>query len=215
MRLVFVPTVEGAVSWIASEPGYMQRASHALADEGGVWLIEPVDGEGLRERLAPLGEVRGVIQLFRHHERDGAALAAEFGAPHIVLPFDGVPNAPFRPIPIRTGRRLAEVALWWSERAALVVSEAVGTVGYFRAGQEPVGVHPFARIAPPRMLSGIGAEVLLPGHGPPLIGPGTGEAVAAAVARARRDIPRWLLALPRSRRRSAEELDRLRRLEKE
>ena len=41
------------LGWIAAEPAFMQRASHALAHEGSVWLVDPVDGEGLEDRLAP------------------------------------------------------------------------------------------------------------------------------------------------------------------
>ena len=39
--------------------------------------------------------------------------------------------------------RWREVALWWPQRKALVVAEAVGTGRYFAVGPGPVGVHPW------------------------------------------------------------------------
>ena len=88
---------EWGVGWIAAEPAHLQRASHALAHDGGVWLIDPVNGDGLEERLARLGEVRGVLQLIDRHPRDCAALArrndagACAGAP---APGPGAANIP-------------------------------------------------------------------------------------------------------------------------
>jgi hypothetical protein len=43
------------IGWIAAERAYMRHASHALAHEGGVWLVDPVEGDGLDERLASSG----------------------------------------------------------------------------------------------------------------------------------------------------------------
>ena len=96
MKLSLTYADDDGAGWIAAEPPYMQRASHAVADDGGVWLVDPVDGEGLADILAPLGEVRGVLQLLDRHPRDCAALASRFGVPHHVTPADGVPGAPAR-----------------------------------------------------------------------------------------------------------------------
>jgi hypothetical protein len=190
------------VGWIAAEPAFMQRACHALAHDGGVWLIDPVDGDGLEERIAPLGEVRGVLQLLDRHGRDGAALARRHGVPLLETPFDRVVGAPFEPIAVLRRRRWCETALWWPERRALVVAEALGTARYFPAPGARVGVHPTLRLTPPRALAGRDAEHLLVGHGPPLHGADVAEAVRAAIERATREIPRWLAGLPRARRRT-------------
>jgi len=189
------------IGWIATEPASMQRASHALAEAGGVWLIDPVDGDGLGDRLAALGEVRGVVQLLDRHPRDCAALAARHGVPLLRTPFDRVAGAPFEPIQVLRRRRWSETALWWPRQRALIVPEALGTAPYYRAPDEPVGVHPLLRLTPPRILRGFDAERLLPGHGAPLEGPDVADRVRRAIDRSRREIPRWLAGLPGARRR--------------
>jgi hypothetical protein len=189
------------VGWIAAEPARMRRASHALADAGGVWLIDPVDGEGLDDRLAGLGEVRGVIQLLDRHPRDCATLAARHGVPLLATPFDRVPGAPFEPVPVLRRSRWSETALWWPRRRVLVVPEALGTAPYYRAPGERLGVHPLLRLTPPRVLTGFDPEFLLTGHGAPLEGPEVAAQVRRAVDRSRREIPRWLAGLPGARRR--------------
>jgi hypothetical protein len=186
------------VGWIAAEPAYMQRASHALTHGGGVWLVDPVDGEGLGEEIAALGEVRGVIQLLDRHPRDGAALAERHDVPLLRTPFDRVPGTPFEPVAVMRRRRWDETALWWPEPRVLVVAEALGTAPYFRAPGEPVGVHPMLRLTPPRALAGFAPVHLLVGHGAPLEGPDVAERVREAVAGSRSQIPRWLAGLPRA-----------------
>jgi hypothetical protein len=192
---------EWGLGWTAPEPAYLRRASHALAADGGVWLVDPVDLPGLEERLARLGPVRGVIQLLDRHTRDGAALAARHGAPLLVTPREGVPGSPFEVVTVVWRRRWREVALWWPARRVLAVAEALGTAPYFRAPGRPLGVHPMLRLTPPRALAGLDPDWLLPGHGEPLSGPATASAVREAVAGARREIPRWLAGLPRAFRR--------------
>ena len=41
----FVDEIGFAFGWIAPEPRFMQRASHAVAADGRVWLIDPVADE--------------------------------------------------------------------------------------------------------------------------------------------------------------------------
>jgi hypothetical protein len=192
------------LGWIAAEPAVMQRACHALAHDGGVWLIDPVDGDGLEERIARLGQVRGVLQLLDRHGRDGAALARRRGVPLPATPFDRVAGAPFEPIAVLRRRRWSETALWWPEQRALIVAEALGTAPYFPARGARVGVHPALRLTPPRPLAGFDPERLLVGHGPPLLAGGVAAAVRSAIECSRRQIPRWLAGLPRARRRAVE-----------
>ena len=41
--VTFCDESDGGFGWIAPEPPWMQRASHALAADGGVWLVDPTD----------------------------------------------------------------------------------------------------------------------------------------------------------------------------
>ena len=193
METRVVDESEVGFGWI--ERAKMQRASHALVADGRVWLIDPIEGAGVEERVRTLGEPAGVIQLLDRHSRDSAAFAARLGVPLHVAPA-ALAGAPFALLPILRNRWWREVALWWPERRVLVCADALGTIPFFRAGDEPVGVHPFLRLRPPRSLRGLGAEQLLVGHGEGLHGPGTATAVEDALRSARRRIPRWLAGIP-------------------
>jgi hypothetical protein len=190
------------VGWIAAEPAAQQRASHALAHEGGVWLVDPVDGDGLDELVAPLGEVRGVIQLLDRHNRDCAALALRHGVPHLATPFDRVAGAPFEPVSVVRWSGWRETAMWWPEHRALVVAEALGTSPYFPVPGETLGVHPALRLTPPRALRPYSPRHLLPGHGVPVEGDDLGDRIRTAIDRSRRDVPRWLAGVVRNLRRA-------------
>ena len=48
-------------SWMPDET--LRRTSHALADSGAVWLIDPVDVPAALERAASLGTPAAVVQL--------------------------------------------------------------------------------------------------------------------------------------------------------
>ena len=109
-----------------------------------------------------------------------------------------LPGTPFRFLPLVRGRWWHEVALWWEEPRILVVADALGTIPFFCAGDEPVGVHPLLRVVRvPRALAGLGVEHLLVGHGAGIHGEAAGAAVDEAVRTARSRIPRWLGGLPR------------------
>ncbi len=109
-----------------------------------------------------------------------------------------LPGTPFRFLPLVRGRWWHEVALWWEERRILVVADALGTIPFFCAGDELVGVHPLLRVVRvPRALAGLGVEHLLVGHGAGIHGEAAGAAVDEAVRTARSRIPRWLGGLPR------------------
>jgi hypothetical protein len=179
--------------WI--ESARMQRTSHALVAAGRVWLTDPIEGAGVEERVRVLGEPAGVIQLLDRHTRDSAAFAARLGVPLHIAPA-ALPGSPFELRPVLRNRWWREVALWWPECRVLVCADALGTVPFFCAGEEPVGVHPFLRLRPPQSLRGLGAEQLLVGHGEGLHGDGTAAAVDDALRCARRRIPRWLAGVP-------------------
>ncbi len=198
MELSFTYATPWGVGWIAPSPPLMQRASHALAQDGDVWLVDPVDGDGLVERVEALGTVRAVLQLLDRHPRDCAALARRLRVPHLVTPTGGLPDTPFRTVVVSDHRWWREVALWWPQRRALVVPEALGTGSFFLTPGERIGVHPGMRLVPPRVLDGFDPERVLVGHGAPIEGAGVADDVARAIARSRRTLPRLMLGMPRT-----------------
>jgi hypothetical protein len=168
----FVDETEFGIGWIAAEPAFLQRCSHAVAADGGVWVFDPVAGDGVVERIRALGEPAGVVVLFGRHERDSARVARELGVRRFTPSAPPPLDAPFQLVRIGRG----ELAAWFPEHRALVVSEALGTVQYMRAPGEQLGLHPFRRLVPPRRLNAFDPEHLLVGHGAGLHGP---EAAAA------------------------------------
>ena len=150
---------DGGFGWVAVER--MQRTSHALRLDGGVWLIDPVDAEGVEEHVRALGEPAGVLQLLDRHNRDCVAWAERLGVPlHRAWE-----SSPFPVLPVRASRLWREVALWDEESRTLVCADALGTVDYFRTGRERIGWHPLVRPLPPRSFAGIEPERILVGHG--------------------------------------------------
>ncbi len=195
MELRFVDEQVGILGWI--ETGRMRRTSHALAADGSVWLIDPVDGDGLDERIHALGEPAGVIQLLDRHDRDSAKLASRYGVPLHVVPVE-LPDSPFELRDILRRRLWSEVALWWPGRRVLVCADVLGTISYFRTGADAlVGVHPMLRLFPPRSLAELEPQHLLVGHGEGVHGDAATAALREAIRTARRRLPRWLAALPK------------------
>ena len=182
--------------WVALEPALLRRASHALVADGRVWLVNPLDVPGIDERLLALGEPAGVLQLVDRHARDCAALAERLQVPYQRLPFGGVPGSPFEARKVLSVPGWHEVALWWEDERVLVCTEALGTVPYFRARDEPLGVHPFLRLYQPRglrdMAKCLAPEHVLVGHGEGVHGEEAAAALRRAVQGARRATPRWL-----------------------
>ena len=194
MTVHFIDESDFGFSW--SESAKLHRTSHALVADGRVWIIDPITGDGVDERIRALGEPAGVIQLLDRHERDSAGFAANFGVPVHVVP-ESLAAAPFELRPVVRNRWWQEVALWWPERRLLVCGDVLGTIPFFRAGGESVGVHPLLRLRPPRSLRGLSVEHLQVGHGAGLHGDETAAAVEDALRCARRRIPRWLAGVPR------------------
>jgi hypothetical protein len=174
----------------------MARAAHALNDGDRVWLIDPFEDAPALEAAAALGAPAGVLQLLDRHNRDCAAIAARLGVPHLVVPETLPADVPFVARRVVRNRLWKEVALWWPERTALVVAEVLGTAEAWTLGAGPVGVHPMRRLLPPTGLRDFAPEHLLVGHGAPLHGPGTAEAMREAIDHSWRNTPRLLLKLP-------------------
>ncbi len=192
MLIRFCDELPHAFGWIVDDE-MTRRTSHALVDDGRVWVVDPVDGEGIVDRIRAAGEPAGVIQLLDRHGRDCARLATVLGVEHHVLPRERV--GPFELRVVRDGRRWQERALWWPERRTLVVADALGTFGYFLAGRERLGVHPFLRPVPPRAaLRGLRPDVILTGHGEGIVEDAT-HALEHALRTARRRAPLVLRSL--------------------
>ena len=196
MRLSSLDETAVGLEWVVDEA--MTRASHALVDEGRVWLIDPVDVPEAIDRATALGEVAGVLQLLDRHPRDCEALAERFGVEHHRLP-DAVPGTGFELFDVVDVPKWREKGLWWEARRVLLVPEAIGTGPMFTAGKGAAGVHIFLRGLPPRgALRPYEPEHLLCGHGPGVHGPQAATALADALARSRKDLPAAVLNLPRA-----------------
>ena len=165
MRFGFCDEFGAGFGWIVDE--FMERCSHALVDDGRVWVIDPVEGDGVEERIRAAGTPAGVIQLLDRHNRDCAALAAQLGVRHHVVPHGSL--GPFSFVDVRDSRSWKEVALWWPGRRVLVCGDALGTAPYYRSGAERLAVHPLLRLRPPRQLGALQPDVILCGHGEGLL----------------------------------------------
>jgi len=182
--------------WVSSEQPMLRLTSHALLADGGVWLTDPSEAEGVEERIRALGEPAGVLQLLDRHNRACAAFADRFGVPHHRVPFGGV--GPFETVSIVRRKPWHEVALWWPERKVLVTADALGTVPhYFALGGEALGVHPLLRLTPPRQLARLEPAHVLCGHGAG-VHERAAEALRGALDNSRRRLPRLAVELPRA-----------------
>jgi hypothetical protein len=186
----------GGFGW--SQVEFMRRTSHALLVDGRVWLIDPVDTPELDERVRALGEPAGVLQLLDRHERGCAAWAERLGVSHLRA-WESVGAAPFEVLAVRHRRWWHEVALWEPIARTLVCADALGTVAYFCASGERIGVHPLVRPFPPRALALVTPERILCGHGAGVHEDAT-SALQEALQTARRRLPAaWLGVLRRRR----------------
>ncbi|MEF8807881.1 hypothetical protein [Natronomonas sp.] len=202
--LTVIDRHEAGVGWIAYPDETMQRASHAVERDGDVWVIDPVDVEGLDDLLAEYGDVAGVIVLLDRHKRDAAAIATRHDvAVHIPSWMNGVEDDIDAPIE-RFDDEIAGFEVdrlidnpGWQEAVlfdgeTLVVPEALGTVEYFTTSRERVGVHPMLRLLPPRSLKRYDPERLLVGHGEGL-DEDVAEAIRSAIAGSRTRAPKLYL----------------------
>ena len=181
-------------SWIVDEP--MTRTSHALAADGKVWLVDTVEWPEAIDRARTLGEPAGVLQLLNRHNRDCAEIAERLAIPHLTVP-SAVPGSPFEVTQLKRSRFWCEIALWWPERRALVVADALGTNPFFPNGDDRVGVHPLLKPTPPRKLRVYEPEHLLVGHGAGVHGPEAAIALRQALSRSRLSLFGWAVSLPR------------------
>jgi hypothetical protein len=200
----------GGVGWIAHPTEIMERASHALATERGVWLVDPLDAPGVDDLVAEFGTVAGVLVLSNHHARDADVFARRHDVA-VTLPesMTGVADtldAPVERLPV--GGSLGEYELFevahsgsefWQEFAlydgeTLVVSESVGGAEYMRVDDERLGVMVLRRLRPPTDAFGdLDPDRVVSGHGPG-VDREAAVALTEAVDNARRRFPKALLA---------------------
>ena len=202
---------DGGVGWMADADEPQQRTSHAIVDDGEVWLVDPVDFDGLDDLLASLGEVAGVVLLLDRHKRDCAGLADRYDVP-VTLPgplgtvaadLDGSTEAVsgtlgdtgYRIMPLHDSRYWREAALFDGE--TLVVPETVGTSSFFVVRADRLGVHPLLRLFPPRKKLGpLDPVRILVGHGEGVMSEG-GQVLQRALDRSRRTAPHLYVKLLR------------------
>jgi len=172
---------EHGVGWLAYPDERMQRASHAVEIDGGVWLVDPVDFDGLDDLVTEFGEVAGVVTLLDRHKRDAAAVANRHDvAVHVPEWMDGVVedlDAPTERVRSELGdtgagvhkvvdnRFWQEAAIMIEDQGTLVVPEAVGRAEYFLHSTENLGVHPALRLKPPKRLRRFSPDRVVVGHG--------------------------------------------------
>ncbi|WP_327052240.1 hypothetical protein [Halomicrococcus gelatinilyticus] len=194
---------DGGVGWMAHPDETMQRASHALAVDGDVWVVDPVDAPGIDDLFAEFGDVTGVVVLLDRHMRDAAEIADRHGVP-VYLPTwvrrtpdagvavrrftDTLAGTGFRVLKLFDNPAWQEAALYDDSERTLVVPESVGTASYFRTARERLGVHPMIRLLPPGELRGLTPERVLVGHGAGVFDDATG-ALTEALRESRRRSP--------------------------
>lgn len=197
------------VGWLAHPTELMQRASHALATDDGVLVVDPVDAPGVDDLIEAFGTPRAVVVLSNHHRRDADVVASRHDIP-VVLPtlMTGVAThlsasvERLAPGASLGGYDLIEVAhsgtgVWQEyalyDGATLVCSESISGAPYTRFGDERLGVMTLRRLTPPTRLRGLAPERVCCGHGPG-VDEDAAAALEAAIASARRSFPRALFA---------------------
>jgi hypothetical protein len=181
------------LTWVAEEA--MARASHALVDNGRVWLIDPTDEPEALKRVSSLGQPAAVLQLLDRHGRDCSQVAHRLGVEHKRLP-QTLPGTPFEVLTVKKTRLWKEIALWWPATESLIVAEALGTNALYAPAGAGAGVHLAMRLSPPQRLAAYKPQHLLVGHGAPIHGPEASLALSEALASSRRDLPQAVFRIP-------------------
>ncbi|MFC7080454.1 hypothetical protein [Halorussus caseinilyticus] len=182
----------------------MLRASHAFATDAGVWVVDPVDAEGIDDLFAEFGDVAGVVVLLNRHYRDADEIARRHDVP-VYVPswFDRVPEmdadlrrfdttlpgTDYELLKITDSFGWEEAALYDADAGTLVVAESVGNAPYFTTPGERIGVHPMMRLTPPSELRDLRPERVVVGHGRGVLDDAA-RALDDAIAGSRRGTPK-------------------------
>lgn len=173
------------LTWMAHPDATLQRASHALVDGDDVWLVDPLDAEGLDDELATFGTVAGVAVLSSRHGRHADRLARRHDVSiHVPAWFDGR-NLDFD-APVETyndeldgtgfevlwriDSSFQEAALFHPERRTLLVGDTLMTaVLTGEDGRLELGL-PLMRLWPPAVdPESIAVDRVLVSHGKPVV----------------------------------------------
>lgn len=200
-----VDEFEDGFGWLAFPDETGQRVSHAVVGEdGGVWVIDPLDAPGIDEVIRELGDVSGIAVCSAYHARDADRFADRFDVPVYVPRW--LKRAPERiDAPIErydtvlssSGFAVREVSSipGWSEAVAyresdgtLYVPDVLGT--YADDGRVELAL--FFRLVPPtETFADLEPERIRFGHGRGVFEDATG-ALEDALSRPRRGFP-WAL----------------------
>jgi hypothetical protein len=209
--LAVIDRFDGGVGWLAHPAERSRRASHLLAGDDGVWLVDPLDAPGLDELVAEHGDVAGVAVFSNYHARDAGTLARRHGvavavprwldraADRIDAPVDRYDPEGGSPIPGVRVERYAPLPGWTEAIAhresdgTLYVPDVLGTAPVYTVGSERLGVYLLHRLGPPReLLERRPVRRVLVGHGRG-VDEAAAEALATAIDGARRRFPRALV----------------------
>ena len=73
---------DAGIGWLAHPNETGRRMSHAvLGEDGGVWLIDPINASGIDGEPSSLGDVRGVIVCSNYPTRDADGFATRHDVP--------------------------------------------------------------------------------------------------------------------------------------
>ena len=208
-EVAVVDQFEDGIGWIAHPAETGRRASHALRGDDGVWLLDPLDGPGVDDLVARVGEIAGVAVCSSWHARDAGRIADRYDvavhAPEwlgrIDTLIDRAPIERYRFSPGDSGFRVLRCQPFptWDEAMVyrpaggiLYVPESLGTADAYLVGDERVGLSIVRRIDPPiAQLDGLSVGRLLVGHGRG-IHERPDEALEAALRYGRRRLPEAL-----------------------
>jgi hypothetical protein len=171
---------DGGISWFAYPEEDAMRGSHALATESGVWVIDPLDAEGLDDQLSELGEVTGVAVIHDRHTRDAETIADRHDVAVYVPEWMDLTREKLQTEPEPLGDELPGTSYGihrlidtdrWEEALllddagqTLVLMETLGTLPGFCEGDDEIGLHG-ALEETPAGLGDYQPERILVGHG--------------------------------------------------
>jgi hypothetical protein len=198
-----------AINWIAHPDEGGKRASHAIASESGVWIIDPIDGPGVDEWIEELGEVVGVTVLTCWHARDAEIFADRYDIsvhiPQGMGRIADIVDAPIErydsdqgfddfethwcnPFPM-----WEEIFLYHEGSGTLIAPDSLGTSGAHITGDERIGLELFRRLQPPTAVADFEPDRILVGHGEPITEDAS-EALREALDGSRRTFPQAFLS---------------------
>lgn len=200
----------GGVGWLAHPDETGERASHAIVTDDGLWLVDPVDAEGVDGLLTEYGDVAGVAVLSNYHARDADAFAnrhdVSVHVPRGMARVEERVDAPvertdavlgsagFDTVAVEPLSLYEAVVAYRPADGTLIVPDLLSSGSGYPVGDERVGVMLGSRLFPPReVFADVEPERILFGHGRGVFG-AADEALDDALDGARRRLPRALVA---------------------